>query len=178
MPNHSWRGRADANIVCARGLGFKHLEWYLRAAVGLRPQDVEHFQTRCHLNGRTQCHISMHAGLRKSQPSQLLGATMIRLVVLVLLTAVTALGAHVSTPSGPSNSVPVTFNKDVLPILQNNCQVCHRPGDVAPMSFVTYESTRKRRTALIPIEEQPPCHRARAWCEKKGGRRKPPGFLV
>jgi hypothetical protein len=28
---------------------------------------------------------------------------------------------------------PVTFHKDVLPILQKNCQSCHRPGQVAPM---------------------------------------------
>ena len=30
----------------------------------------------------------------------------------------------------------VTFNKDVLPILQKNCQTCHRPGQIAPMSFL------------------------------------------
>lgn len=35
----------------------------------------------------------------------------------------------------------VTFNKDVLPILQKNCQVCHRPGEIGPMSFLTYPST-------------------------------------
>jgi len=33
----------------------------------------------------------------------------------------------------------VTFNKNVLPILQKNCQVCHRPGEIGPMSFLTYE---------------------------------------
>ena len=26
---------------------------------------------------------------------------------------------------------PVTFHKDVLPILQHRCQSCHRPGEVA-----------------------------------------------
>ena len=35
-----------------------------------------------------------------------------------------------------------TFNKDVLPILQKNCQTCHRPGEIGPSSFLTYESTR------------------------------------
>jgi len=35
-----------------------------------------------------------------------------------------------------------TFYKDVLPILQDHCQVCHRPGEVAPMPLVTYEETR------------------------------------
>jgi hypothetical protein len=37
---------------------------------------------------------------------------------------------------------PVTFNKDVLPILQANCQSCHRPGQVAPMSLLTYQDAR------------------------------------
>ena len=36
-----------------------------------------------------------------------------------------------------------TFYRDVLPILQDHCQVCHRPGEIAPMPFVTYEDTKK-----------------------------------
>ena len=35
-----------------------------------------------------------------------------------------------------------TFYKDVLPILQDHCQSCHRAGEVAPMPLVTYEQTR------------------------------------
>jgi hypothetical protein len=72
-----------------------------------------------------------------------------RVLVLVLLTAVTALGAEISSPSVPSDQANrVTFNKDVLPILQKNCQTCHRPGEVAPMSFLTYESTRPWAKAI------------------------------
>src|SRR5262249_22525069 len=33
----------------------------------------------------------------------------------------------------------VTFTRDVLPILQNRCQECHRPGEVGPFSLVTYK---------------------------------------
>lgn len=36
----------------------------------------------------------------------------------------------------------VTFYRDVLPILQNHCQSCHRPGQMAPISFLTYKETR------------------------------------
>jgi mono/diheme cytochrome c family protein len=36
----------------------------------------------------------------------------------------------------------VTFAKDIAPILQQNCQGCHRPEGVGPMSFVTYEEVR------------------------------------
>lgn len=33
----------------------------------------------------------------------------------------------------------VTYHRDVLPILQNNCQQCHRPGEVGPFSLMTYK---------------------------------------
>jgi len=36
---------------------------------------------------------------------------------------------------------PVTFYRDVLPVLQRRCQVCHRPGDVAPFSLMTYRQS-------------------------------------
>jgi hypothetical protein len=42
----------------------------------------------------------------------------------------------------PSDSTLVTFNRDVFPILRENCQICHRPGGIAPMSFMTYETAR------------------------------------
>src|SRR5262249_35809197 len=32
----------------------------------------------------------------------------------------------------------VTYHRDVLPILQNHCQGCHRPGEVGPFSLMTY----------------------------------------
>src|SRR5262245_10152163 len=41
-----------------------------------------------------------------------------------------------------------TFNKDILPILQKNCQECHRPGAIAPMSFMTYKETRPYARAV------------------------------
>ena len=54
---------------------------------------------------------------------------------------------------------PVTFNKDVLPILEKNCQSCHRPGQVAPMSFLTYEGARpwaKAMKAAVLTRKMPP----------------------
>src|SRR5579871_3010013 len=37
---------------------------------------------------------------------------------------------------------PVTFNKDIAPILQRACQTCHRPDNIAPMSLLTYTDAR------------------------------------
>ena len=58
-----------------------------------------------------------------------------------------------------ADSEPVTFHKNVLPILQKNCQTCHRPGNIAPMSFLTYESTRpwaKAMKAAVATHKMPP----------------------
>src|SRR5262252_10405755 len=85
--------------------------------------------------------------------------SMTRFLVFVLLTAMTALGSQISSPV-PSDKAPlVTFNKDVLPVLQNNCQGCHRPGGIAPMSFLTYESTRpwaKAMKVAVLSKQMPP----------------------
>jgi hypothetical protein len=58
-------------------------------------------------------------------------------------------------------SAEPTFNKDVLPILQNRCQGCHRPGEAAPMSFLTYKDTRPWAAAIreaVSTREMPPWH--------------------
>jgi hypothetical protein len=47
-----------------------------------------------------------------------------------------------------SKPATVTFHKDVLPVLQKNCQSCHRPGEAAPMSFLTYDQVRPWAKAI------------------------------
>ncbi len=42
-------------------------------------------------------------------------------------------------PNGPGNGAKVTFYRDVLPVLQNRCQECHRPGEAGPFSLLTYK---------------------------------------
>jgi hypothetical protein len=52
-----------------------------------------------------------------------------------------------------------TFNKDVVPILQNNCQECHRPGEIAPMSLLTYTDARPWAKAIrnaVLSQKMPP----------------------
>ena len=54
----------------------------------------------------------------------------------------------------PTVSGPVTFSKDIAPILQRSCQNCHQPNSAAPMSLITYQEVRpwaraiKERTLL------------------------------
>lgn len=53
----------------------------------------------------------------------------------------------------------VTFSKDVAPILQEHCQVCHRAGTFAPMSLVDYEKARPWAKSIkqkVLAREMPP----------------------
>ena len=55
----------------------------------------------------------------------------------------------------------VTFARDVVPIFQRKCQVCHRPGTVAPMSLLTYADARPWARAIkqrVSLREMPPWH--------------------
>src|SRR5215469_965230 len=77
---------------------------------------------------------------------------MLRLTAIISYFAAVALAASQSPDS-------VTFNKDVLPILQKNCQNCHRPGEVAPMSLVSYAEARpwaKAIKAAVLARKMPP----------------------
>ncbi len=57
------------------------------------------------------------------------------------------------------NSGVPTYNRDVQPILQRACVACHSPGQVAPMSFTSYESTRPwamQIKAVVGSQKMPP----------------------
>jgi mono/diheme cytochrome c family protein len=44
----------------------------------------------------------------------------------------------------------VTYSRDVAPILQDNCQECHRPGHIAPFPLTSYEEAKEH----APLIEQ------------------------
>ena len=70
------------------------------------------------------------------------------------LTFAAALSAAAATGSNP-----VTFNKDVLPILQGKCQECHRAGEIGPMSLMTYAQVRPWAKAIktaVLTKKMPP----------------------
>jgi hypothetical protein len=71
-------------------------------------------------------------------------------------------GAGQTRPADPiqraSKTAP-TFYRDVLPILQDHCQNCHRPGEVAPMPLVSYAQTQpwaQRMAAEVEMRMMPP----------------------
>jgi len=73
-------------------------------------------------------------------------------------TALIALLGSLVGASAAAADTP-TFYKDVLPILQANCQTCHRPGEVAPMSLITFEQARPWAKAIqkaVVSRQMPP----------------------
>ena len=60
---------------------------------------------------------------------------------LALLAAVVAVSAH-------AGDTAPTFHRDIEPIFQARCQSCHRPGEVAPMSLLTYADARPWAKAI------------------------------
>src|SRR5688500_19578379 len=60
----------------------------------------------------------------------------------------------------PDKNAP-TFTKDVAPIIFKNCAGCHRPGEIAPMSLLTYEDARPWAKAIrdeVSERHMPPWH--------------------
>src|SRR5436190_2700122 len=55
----------------------------------------------------------------------------------------------------------VTYHEDVVPVLQRHCQTCHRPGEAAPFSMLTYKDTRPWASSMkraAVSRKMPPWH--------------------
>ena len=56
---------------------------------------------------------------------------------------------------------PVTFTKDVAPIVRDKCEACHRPSSIAPMSLQTFEDARPWARSIrtrVAARQMPPWH--------------------
>lgn len=53
-----------------------------------------------------------------------------------------AISVFLTTAAVAAQTNAPTFTEDVVPILYTNCVTCHRPGDIAPMSLLTYTEVR------------------------------------
>ena len=87
-----------------------------------------------------------------------LGNFLPRFAALSLWTFV-VLSQTTRTPTTP------TFYRDVLPVLQDHCQVCHRAAGIAPMAFQTYEETRHYSQAIRAATQN---HAMPPWFAEKG----------
>ena len=88
-----------------------------------------------------------------------IGVTLATLVLVAVAGSASIHGQYASRkPAG--KDVP-TFSKDVAPIIFKNCAGCHRPGEIAPMSLLTYEDARPWAKAIrdeVSARNMPPWH--------------------
>lgn len=78
-----------------------------------------------------------------------------RLSAAKLFAAALALSTAAAAQTTP------TFTKDVAPLFNKNCVNCHQPGEIAPMSLLTYEQARpwaKSIKAKVASGQMPPWH--------------------
>src|SRR5919109_1427575 len=83
------------------------------------------------------------------------------LLLTILASGMMPWTAEAGQDSAPATPQQVTFTKDVAPIFQRSCQVCHRPEAIAPMSLLTYEDARPWARAIkerVVRREMPPWH--------------------
>src|SRR3989441_13026821 len=69
------------------------------------------------------------------------GVLVVAIATAAIVTQVT-LNGQASARSAATTATGVTFTKDIAPIFQKSCQNCHRPGQMAPMSLLTYQEIR------------------------------------
>jgi hypothetical protein len=81
----------------------------------------------------------------------------ISLVVFAVIICFASVGLQWSSPQVAS--VTPTFYRDVLPLLEQHCHTCHRPGEIAPMPLVTYDQVRPWARAIqkaVRLRKMPP----------------------
>ena len=81
---------------------------------------------------------------------------------LSVLTLALVLFLGLSAPAAAQDAADTpVFAPDIAVILQENCQVCHQPGAIGPMSFMSYEETRPWAPIIkekVVTQEMPPYH--------------------
>src|SRR5579864_1029732 len=96
--------------------------------------------------------IQMRGGSRRPRLAR-------ALTVGAVAAAATLAGS--AAPTGEQAPSAPTYTRDVAPILYKNCATCHRPGQIAPMSLLTYDDARPYARAIrakVANGEMPPWH--------------------
>jgi hypothetical protein len=93
-------------------------------------------------------------GVRNANPS----GTELKDAIGALLKGDTVKAAHVAAvgcpiPEAKPLSTTPTYSKEVVRILQQNCQECHRKGQVGPFILETYEQARERAEDIAAVAE-------------------------
>jgi hypothetical protein len=73
-----------------------------------------------------------------------------------------------------AQTAPVTFADTIAPLVYDNCVTCHRPGEAAPFSLITYDDVRKRGAMIAKVTQSrfmPPWQATHGYGDFEGERR-------
>jgi hypothetical protein len=82
-------------------------------------------------------------------------------IVIVALGSLGIVAEQAPQGTASPGSAGPTYTRDVAPVLFKNCTTCHRPGEAAPMSLLTYAETRPWARAIrdnVVNATMPPWH--------------------
>jgi hypothetical protein len=82
------------------------------------------------------------------------------LSILVIAASIALATSGAAGPAQPQQQ-PITFSEHIAPIVFNVCASCHRPGEAAPFSLLSFEDVRKRGKLIASVTESrymPPWH--------------------
>jgi Tfp pilus assembly protein PilF len=68
-----------------------------------------------------------------------------------LLTGVFVAKPPVRAAMRETDPPKVTFNRDIAPIIFHSCSTCHRPGEAAPFSLLTYSDVKKHARQIAEV---------------------------
>ena len=86
-------------------------------------------------------------------------------LVLGSLAVSSAVALRAVVPATAAPAAAPTFAANVAPIVYANCVVCHRPGQAAPFSLLSYDDVRKHGQTIVEVTTSrymPPWHASRA----------------
>jgi mono/diheme cytochrome c family protein len=89
------------------------------------------------------------------------GSPWLALPVAAMAALIAPSAAYAVVTTDPDPNEVVTYAKDVAPILQQNCQICHQPGSIGPMSLTSYEEVRPWARVIkqqVETRNMPPYH--------------------
>ncbi len=85
----------------------------------------------------------------------------LRFITAVIAIFTCAMFVASRTGAESKNAKALTFTKDIAPIFYNKCAECHRPGEIAPFSLMTYKDARPWGRAIrekVAEGAMPPWH--------------------
>jgi len=85
--------------------------------------------------------------IRRAFPSGQTWSALLAILAALLLSIATK-GESKRPASSGTSAQSSTFYKDILPVLRDHCQACHREGEIAPMPLMTYTQTQPWAMAI------------------------------